>query len=144
MEKQPNTPPSPDSIEKSSAEKLSVINQAIEKLKAQVEKARSERETYLTQKIVDLETLTKKGDEVATLQRAAKETLDNLAPLREGPELKDNPELKKQIEDAESISAQLATQAQGIFTEIDKIGKQQDVTDKIYVEGMETNRQIEA
>jgi hypothetical protein len=144
MEKQPNIPSSPSSAEKPSAEKLSVINEAIEKLKAQAEKARAEKEAYLTKKIVDLETLTAKGDEVAKLQQAAKETLANLAPLRDDPQLKDDPELQKQIESAESISTQLATQVQEIFTEIDKIGKQQDVTHKIDVEGMETNRQIEA
>jgi hypothetical protein len=130
--------------EKSPAQKLAVIGQNIEALKARAEQARKEKEEYLKKKILDLETLTAKGDEVAKLKQFAQETLGRLAPLREQPELQGDPQLQQQAEEAESILAQLDAQAKDIFAEIDKIGKQPEITDKIYVEGMETNKKLEA
>lgn len=125
-------------------ETLKVIEENISALKQKVANAQWDKEEYIRKKIIDLETLTQKGDEVAHLQQVAEDTLESLAPLREQEELKNDVELQKQIRATEALIAQLGKQAQEIFVEIGKIGKESVVTDRIYTEDVEKKEALKA
>lgn len=111
---------------------LPIIQEKIANLQRKLSEARWDKGEYIRKKIAELETLTAHGDKVAQLERDAKDLLASLVPIREQGKLTNNPEVQKQIEEAEKLIAELGEQAHNIFTEIGKIGGDSAVTDKIF------------
>ena len=129
-EKSPQKEPTLDSLET----KLITIEENIQRLKEKAEKARAEREQYVKQKLLDRETLIGKTGEINTLHRAAKQTLESLAPLRENEELKNNPELEKQWKGANDLVEELEQQMEEANKEVAKIEGQPEILDKVWDE----------
>jgi len=123
--------PSPEEALANSEEKLAKIEQSIEHLRLRALKARQERETYVKEKIVDLETLTQKGDQIQQLQKSARKTLSKLEPFQSNPEIQGDSELARQLAAAQELMADLDRQAKEIADEIEKIGAQTEITSKI-------------
>ncbi|MDO8590869.1 MAG: hypothetical protein Q7R65_02725 [bacterium] len=101
--------PNPEEFkpEQSSEEKLKSIERNITALKERAEKARADKEQYIKKKMVDRETFIAASKQVDDLYQKALQTKESLAPLEEQEELKGDPDLQKQIKEADELVSEL-------------------------------------
>lgn len=128
--------PNPEEFkpEQSSEEKLKSIERNITALKERAEKARADKEQYIKKKMVDRETFIAASKQVDDLYQKALQTKESLAPLEEQEELKGDPDLQKQIKEADELVSELENQQQEIQKEIAKIEGQPEILDKVWDE----------